>query len=399
MQLLYINAINSNFTVITCLIHYFHNSNFRLENRVILLRYLMLETFKSQVGILFVLLLIFVSQKFISILAKAINGVIPPDLVLTLLYLNLPTLGTLMLPISFYLAVLFAHGRLHGESEMVAMTSCGYSPNKVLKATLVLSLVTFVFASFNSLYLAPLAEDEMISVIENAESDAGTATLIEGRFHKTSNKGGVVYVEKYKEGQQLEGIFAAHWPEEKDKAPSVVTSLNGHVENKKDGTWLTLDDGQRYAGIVGEAKFDASTFDRFEVHIANREVQERKRGVEALPTAQLFLINDLNHQAELHWRFAIPLSILMVTFMAVPMAKVNPRQGRYAKLLPALALYLTFFLLLSTARSLIEDGTLPAVSIWIVQLLFLSFGVVLHLHALGKFSYAKKNKKNIKVES
>ena len=103
---------------------------------MILLRYLMLETFKSQIGILFVLFLIFVSQKFIRILAEAINGVIPTDLVLTLLYLNIPTLATLMLPISFFLSVLFAHGRLHSESEMVAMTSCGYSPNSVLKATL-----------------------------------------------------------------------------------------------------------------------------------------------------------------------------------------------------------------------------------------------------------------------
>ncbi|WP_022942636.1 LPS export ABC transporter permease LptF [Psychromonas hadalis] len=365
---------------------------------MILRRYLMLETFKSQVGILFVLLLIFVSQKFISILAKAISGVIPPDLVLTLLYLNLPTLGTLMLPISFYLAVLFAHGRLHGESEMIAMTSCGYSPNSVLKATLVLSVFTFAFASFNSLYLAPLAEDKMISVIENAESDAGAATLIEGRFHKTSGQGGVVYVEKYKEGQKLERVFAAHWPTDKNKAPSVLTSLTGSVENKKDGTWLTLYDGQRYAGIVGQSQFDSSEFDRFEVHIANREVRERKRGVEALPTAQLFGVATPAYQAELQWRFAIPLSILMITFLAVPMAKVNPRQGRYAKLLPALSLYLTFFLLLSTSRSLIEEGTMPAFSIWGVLLLFLAFGVFLHLQTLGKFSSAKRKKK-IKVES
>jgi len=159
---------------------------------VIILRYLMLETFKSQVGILFVLLLIFVSQKFISILALAINGVVPADLVLILLTLNMPTLGTLMLPISFYLAVLFAHGRLHSESEMVALTSCGYSPNNVLKATLMLSLFTFAFASFNSLYLAPTAEERMVSIIEQAEADAGTATLIEGRFHKASGNGGVV---------------------------------------------------------------------------------------------------------------------------------------------------------------------------------------------------------------
>ncbi|PKF63013.1 LPS export ABC transporter permease LptF [Psychromonas sp. psych-6C06] len=366
---------------------------------MILLRYLMLETFKSQVGILFVLLLIFVSQKFIAILAKAINGVIPPDLVLTLLYLNLPTLGTLMLPISFYLAVLFAHGRLHGESEMVAMTSCGYSPNNVLKATLLLSLFTFAFAAFNSLYLAPMAEDKMVSVIEEAESDAGAATLIEGRFHTTSDKGGVVYVEKFMQGQKLERVFAAHWPKEEGRAPSVLTSLQGVVENKQDGTWLTLMDGQRYAGIIGQPNFDNSEFDRFEVHIANREVTEKKRGVEALSTEQLFAVDNPNYQAELHWRFAIPISILMITFMAVPMAKVNPRQGRYAKLLPALALYLTFFLLLSTSRSLIEDGSLPATSIWGVLFIFLGAGIVLHMQALGKFSGAKKIKNKLKVSA
>ena len=69
---------------------------------------------------------------------------------------------------------------------------------------------------FNSLYLAPVAEDEMVAVIENAESDAGTATLIEGRFHKTTDNGGVVYVEQYKEGQRLEKVFAAHWPKQED---------------------------------------------------------------------------------------------------------------------------------------------------------------------------------------
>ncbi|WP_033298106.1 LPS export ABC transporter permease LptF [Psychromonas ossibalaenae] len=359
---------------------------------MILLRYLMLETFKSQIGILFVLLLIFVSQKFISILAQAIKGVIPPDLVMTILYLNLPTLGTLMLPISFFLAVLFAHGRLHSESEMVAMTSCGYSPNKVLKATLLLSFLTFSFASFNSLYLAPAAEDKMVSVIENAESDAGTAMLIEGRFHKTSNNGGVVYIERYKNGNELEKVFAAHWPKEAGKSPSVLSSLTGKVEDKSDGVWLTLEDGQRYAGIVGQNEFDNTGFDSYEVHIANREVKNRARGAEALPTQQLIGVADLSYQAELQWRIAIPLSILLLTFMAVPLAKVNPRQGRYSKLLPALALYLTFFLLLSTSKSLIEEGVIPALSMWGVQILFFIVGLILHLQSLGKFTKVSQSK-------
>ncbi|MGB5446395.1 MAG: LPS export ABC transporter permease LptF [Psychromonas sp.] len=353
---------------------------------MILLRYLMLETFKSQIGILFVLVLIFVSQKFIVILAQALSGVIPADLVLTLLYLNLPQLGTLMLPISFYLAVLFAHGRLHSESEMVAMTSCGYSPNQVLKATSILSFLTFAFAAYNSLYLTPLSEDKMISVIEETKSDASAATLIEGRFYKTSGNGSVVYVEKASSNKKLENIFAAHWPENKDLAPSVLTALSGQLEAKKDGAWLTLNNGTRYAGIVGQNEFENSQFDRYEVHIANRASERKVRGVEALPTTALFGVENPKYQAELQWRIAIPLSILLMTFMAVPLAKVNPRQGRYARLLPALALYLSFFLLLSTAKSLIEEGTIPAVSIWVVQIIFLSIGITLHLQSLGKFN-------------
>lgn len=352
---------------------------------MILLRYLMRETFKSQVGILFVLLLIFVSQKFIRILAEAINGVIPPDLVLTLLYLNLPSLGILMLPISFFLAVLFAHGRLHSDSEMVAMTSCGYSPNSVLKATLLLSFLTFAFSAYNSFYLAPTAEDKMISVLENAESDAGTATLIEGRFHKTSDTGGVVYVEKYREGKNLESIFAAHWPKERDRVPSVVTALTGKITDKKDGTWLTLFNGQRYAGKVGQSEFDNSQFSRYEVHIADREVKNKRRGVDALPTSVLMASKEIKQKAELQWRIATPLSILLITFMAVPLARVNPRQGQYSKLLPALSIYLTYFLLLSTAKSLIEEGSLPIVCIWLVQIVFFIIGIILHQQSLGKF--------------
>lgn len=363
---------------------------------MILLRYLMLETFKSQIGILFVLFLIFVSQQFIRILAEAIKGVIPADLVLTFLYLNIPALATLMLPIGFFLAVLFAYGRLYSESEMVAMISCGYSPNNILKATLILSLFTFIFAAFNSLYLTPIAENQIDTVTENAEADAGSAPVIEGIFHKISDTG-VVYVEKYKKGKELEKIFAAHWPEDPKMAPSILTALHGKLEDRDTGTWLTMTNGQRYVGFVGENQFDTNVFKSFQIHIENREVQTKKRGVEALPTAQLIGSDNLKYQAELQWRIALPLSIILLTFMAVPMAKVNPRQGRYSKLLPALSLYLAYFLLLSTAKSLIEEGDLPVFSIWAVQILFLVVGVILHLHSLGKFSYRFLKMKRVKA--
>ena len=59
------------------------------------------------------LLLIFVSQQFIQIIGDAADGEVPTRLVSTLLLLNLPNMALLMLPISLFLAILFAHGRLY----------------------------------------------------------------------------------------------------------------------------------------------------------------------------------------------------------------------------------------------------------------------------------------------
>ena len=76
--------------------------------------------------------------------------------------------------------------------------------------------------------------------------------------------------------------------------------------------------------------------------------------------------------AEWQWRIALPLSIPVLTLIVVPMAVVNPRQGRYAKLLPAILLYLSYFLLLSAGKGALERGSLPALpGLYSVPLLFL----------------------------
>lgn len=47
--------------------------------------------------------------------------------------------------------------------------------------------------------------------------------------------------------------------------------------------------------------------------------------------------------AEFHWRLAIPLAIPLMTLIAVPLARVNVRQGKFAKVFPAVLLYLGYF--------------------------------------------------------
>lgn len=64
--------------------------------------------------------------------------------------------------------------------------------------------------------------------------------------------------------------------------------------------------------------------------------------------------------------------------IAVPLSKVNPRQGKFGRLLPALALYLLYYILLIACRSAIEDGKIPQqLGMWWIHGLGLSFGIVL----------------------
>ena len=78
----------------------------------------------------------------------------------------------------------------------------------------------------------------------------------------------------------------------------------------------------------------------------------------------------------LHWRFSLPLIVPIVTLLAVRLSRVNPRQGRFFHLLPAMLVYILYLGLLIVARDALADGKVPE---WIgmlwVHALFLALGL------------------------
>jgi len=58
-----------------------------------------------------------------------------------------------------------------------------------------------------------------------------------------------------------------------------------------------------------------------------------------------------------------------LTLIAVPLSVVNPRQGKFGKILPALMLFLGYFLLLISMRSALESGVFPSViGLWPIHI-------------------------------
>ena len=341
---------------------------------MIAFRYLFWETLKTQLAVLFVLLLIFVSQNFIEVLAGAADGTIPSGLVGRLLLLNMPDMTTLMLPISLFLGVLFAHGRLYADSEMVVMRAVGIGPGTVMKVTLVLALFWTVLALANSLLLNPWSKAQVDQIREQVKADPGFALLRQARFMSLDGGRIVAYVEALDpadKGSQLNRLFVVQQGQQ-EQAPSVVVSDSGRLHERDGGQWLTLNEGHRYSGTPGSRQFDVADFDEYSAFIRATQVGEVERKEAARESKTLWQSTELADKVELQWRVAMPLSMLVLVLIVVPLAVVNPRQGRYAKLLPAILLYLAYFLLQSASRSAVEGGSLPLYpGLYTVPLVFL----------------------------
>jgi len=95
--------------------------------------------------------------------------------------------------------------------------------------------------------------------------------------------------------------------------------------------------------------------------------------------------------AELQWRLSLILIIPILCLLAVPLSKVNPRQGRFAKLAPAVLLYIIYFALLLASRDWLADGLLPAVvGLWWVHAVFLALGLLMFQEKLPElFSFRR----------
>ncbi|GLX81652.1 LPS export ABC transporter permease LptF [Thalassotalea eurytherma] len=371
---------------------------------MIIFRYLLSEVAKTQFAVFFILMTIFISQKFVRVLDDASEGGIPGHLVMIFIGLKVPDLAGTLLPLSLFLGILLAYGRIYAESEMTILHACGVSEWYVVRVTLVLGLITAVITGIFTLYLSPMAAEYEYQVKEELAADAGISSVVAGRFQKTSNNKAVMFVHnKDREGNQLDRVFVAQLPDENSSFneiinSSIVYAKSGQVIEEESGAQkLILEDGVRYQKDTESKELRVVSFGNYAFDIQDKKVEHKRRKVTATPTVDLLGNPDPEAKAAIQWRVAFPISCLILTLIAVPLSVVNPRQGKFGKLVPALLLFLTYFLLLTSIRSGIESEAVPHyVGLWPIHLCALVLGVSLIVQ--GRTSGRKIKAKLPKVQ-
>lgn len=335
---------------------------------LILYRYINKQLFTTTIVIAFVLALVMVSGRFIGYLAQAATGEISADAVFKVLALRMPEFLQMLLPLALFMAILLVFGRMYVDNEMGAMRAGGIGVFRDARAIVVPVICMTLLMAVFSLWISPRGDLAAKQVFDAQASRSALELITPGRFLVRSSDGS--YRATYTEGVDrdagmLKNIFISEMrrmPGKKPAAVSTVLASEGRVVTHDNGiSYLQLDDGTQYQGRPGEASYTIMQFDRAQVRIDRNQSSVRPPKVRSWSTAELLASDQANAEAEWQWRLALIIMTPLMAFLAVPMAKVNPRQGRFNRLAPALFIYLLYFGMLMTVRSWIgdQDGGIP----------------------------------------
>ena len=329
---------------------------------MILYRYINRQLFMTTVVVTFVLVMVLVSGRFIRYLASAAVGDIDAAALFWVMGFRLPEFLQMILPLSLFIAVLLVLGRMYSENEMVVLRACGISQERLIRAMALPVGVTTLVIAFFSLYVTPMADSEVTRIFEEQRGRSVLELLTPGRFHVRG--AGDSYQATYAEGLDrdngvLERVFISDFRPATGSEQSEMLTVwaeTGRLIDYEGITYLELLEGHQYSGRPGDGDFRKVLFERALVRVGNERSMPRPPAVRALGTDTLLTrLDDPEASAELQWRIALVLLVPVMTIAAIPLARVNPRQGRFGKLIPAVLLYLFYVGLIMVMRGWIED--------------------------------------------
>lgn len=348
----------------------------------ILQRYVFRETLQTWLVVTVVLLLILVTNQFAAVLGDAAANKLPRWAILQVLGLTTVQYLTILIPVGFFLATMLTLARLYHDSEMAAMMSCGIGPAQLYRAILTLGLILAIVVGALALVVSPEALRQVEVFAAQAKREASIGLLQAGRFVSFADGKAALYAEALTPDRHLHRVFVQR--RDGDRVEVIVADEAWQEDAGNGVRVLIFARGHRYEGEPGDARFRLVQFAEHGIPFELPAAGPVKLDPEALSTRALLASSVPANRAELHWRLGVPLTLLVLAVLAVPLARTEPRKGRFAGLASAVLVYLIYANLLAAGRGWIERGQVPdALGLWWVHGLFLAAAAAMLAYQLG----------------
>lgn len=341
---------------------------------MIILRYLTRQVTLIALSITFILLVIVVAGRMLRYLARAARGELDTSVLLLLTGYRLPEFIQLTIPLALMLGVLIAYGRMYAENEMTVLTACGLSRLRLLLITLIPTTIFAAIVAFLAFFVTPWGLMKADHLLETQEQLTEFDIVVPGIFQRLSGGERTTYTETV-ERELMQHVFM-----HESASDRVTFSATAVARESETGQrYILLERGSMLEGQPGSSVYNITRFNELGVRLPARELSlSLAVDEEALPTRALLAGSEPAHQAELQWRISLVLLFPILILLIIPLSRVSPREGRFARLVPAVMLYILYFGLLLAGRDMLASGSIsPRIGLWWVHGLFLLLALLM----------------------
>lgn len=312
-------------------------------------RYIFRQTLISTVFVTLVLAaLVFLMQslKFIDLVVNAgVSGLF--IWLQTLLYL--PGFFEIILPIGMVAAVLFIYNRLTMDSELIVLRALGFSPFRLARPALMLSILLGMMLFVTMGWVSPASKSEAVNLRQEIKAQMSSLIFREGIFNEAGAHL-MVYIKDRDAQGRLHGLII-HDTRDENKAASTVIARTGVLVSTPNGQQVLVYDGSRQevdpkTGVMRRLDFDQYTIDLPE---QEKVKKERWQEPEERTTGELFAAianKDSETRAarrelrvELQKRFLVPFLVpgFALVGLALLLIGNHDRRGQSRRVLMAVA--------------------------------------------------------------
>jgi lipopolysaccharide export system permease protein len=350
----------------------------------LIFRYLAKETYTTMLAVTSILVLIFMSHQFVHYLGDAAGGRLTPQAVLQMMCIQIPLLLGFMLPLGLFIGILLTYGRLYVDNEMTIFTACGISKFQILAMSLLLAVFVTALVTVIMFWVEPAMAKYRNEIIAKAAISSPIEKVSPGRFQLVGDW--ILYSEGIsRDHQVMANVFAAQLPmvdkEGIGYPPLDVITAKQAFQKKSPTkeTFIVLQSGHRYQGTPGRSKYQIANFGEYGVRLPNK-IPDLGKQEEFMSLSNLWKERkrSLIACAEIQWRIAMPISVVILTLFAVPLSEVKPRKGRFAQILPAIVIYIAYTDLLFLGRAWIEKAKIsPLLGLWWIHVMLLLLAMII----------------------
>ncbi|MDE2239431.1 MAG: LPS export ABC transporter permease LptF [Rhodospirillales bacterium] len=349
--------------------------------------YLIREMTRPFAAVLGILVLLFAGYSLANILSDAVNGLLPVGAIAALAGLKLLISLEVLIPISLFIAVVAAFGRLQADGEINAMLALGMGPRQLLRPALALALALAVCVTCLSVFARPWAYTASHRITRHAAAMLNVNAMEAGTFYASQDGAQVVFLGSRagphtgaqnvfiakRDGAQLQ-VITANYASPAVPGPDGQRSVHlsgahvyqfdhGHPaqDQSLSAAGLNLDPDGKVAATGGYSPVAAST-----VH--------------------LLAAKDPADIAERQWRFSTGLSTILLALLGAILSRGRPRQSRYAQFGPAILAYSGYYLLCTSARTWVQHGMLGSLpGLWLAPaILVIAMGLIWYAPAIRR---------------